>query len=121
MLFTWDTTNLCIVFRGWRIDGTISLILSLLAIVLLTAGYEAIRDMSRRYEAYAQVGAVEGRRGGDVRGEFSDFFAFFPLSSMGWDEEMGYGGCRPGLGCVCLLGVVFVPVTLLSFFVDFFG
>jgi len=68
MLFTWDTTNLCIVFRGWRIDGTISLIVSLIAIILLTAGYEAVREMSRRYEAYAQ-GAAEGRRGGDIRGE----------------------------------------------------
>lgn len=68
MLFTWDTTNLCIIFRGWRIDGTLSLILSLLAIVLLTAGYEAVREMSRRYEAYTQ-GVVEGRRSGDVRGE----------------------------------------------------
>ncbi|KAH9873529.1 hypothetical protein IAQ61_004153 [Plenodomus lingam] len=66
MLFTWDTTNLCIIFRGWRIDGTLSLILSLLAIVLLTAGYEAVREMSRRYEAYTQ-GVVEGRRSGDVR------------------------------------------------------
>ncbi|KAH9879307.1 hypothetical protein J1614_002746 [Plenodomus biglobosus] len=67
MLFTWDTTNLCVVFRGWRIDGTVSLIFSLFAIVLLTAGYEAIREMSRRYEAYVER-AVEGRRGGDIRG-----------------------------------------------------
>lgn len=65
MLFTWDTTDLCIVFRGWRISGTGSLIVSLLAIVLLTAGYEAVREASRRYEAYA--GRVGERRGG---GEF---------------------------------------------------
>lgn len=63
MLFTWDTTNLCIVFRGWRITGTLSLIVSLLAIILLTAGYEAVREASRRYEAHAaRVG--EGRRDG---------------------------------------------------------
>jgi hypothetical protein len=71
MLFTWDTTDLCIVFRGWRITGTGSLIVSLLAIVLLTAGYEAIREASRRYEAYA--GKVGERRTGDiVRGEFGN-------------------------------------------------
>ncbi|KAF1840449.1 Ctr copper transporter [Cucurbitaria berberidis CBS 394.84] len=50
MLFTWDTTDLCIVFRGWHISGAGSLVFSLLAIVLLTAGYEAVREISRRYE-----------------------------------------------------------------------
>jgi copper transporter 1 len=69
MLFTWDTTDLCIVFRGWRITGTGSLIVSLLAIVLLTAGYEAIREASRRYEAYAAK-AGERRGGDNLRGEF---------------------------------------------------
>ncbi|KAF2869329.1 Ctr copper transporter family-domain-containing protein [Massariosphaeria phaeospora] len=64
MLFTWDTTNLCIVFRGWRISGTGSLIFSLFAIVLLTAGYEAVREISRRYDLYANK-LGEGRRSGD--------------------------------------------------------
>lgn len=50
MIFTWDTTNLCIIFRQWRITGTMSLILSLLGVVALTAGYEFVREMSRRYE-----------------------------------------------------------------------
>ncbi|EXJ90630.1 hypothetical protein A1O1_03733 [Capronia coronata CBS 617.96] len=50
MLFTWSSKNLCIVFRQWRVTGTFSLILSLIAIVLLTAGYEGIRELSRRYE-----------------------------------------------------------------------
>lgn len=50
MLFTWDTTNLCIVFPSWRVTGTFSLIWSLIAVVALTAGYEAIREVSRRYE-----------------------------------------------------------------------
>ena len=62
MLFTWDTTDLCIVFPSWHISGTGSLIFSLLAVVLLTAGYEAIREMSRRYESYAK-GLLEGPRG----------------------------------------------------------
>ncbi len=50
MLFTWDTTNLCIVFRSWRVTGLATLILSLIAVVALTAGYEAVREASRRYE-----------------------------------------------------------------------
>ena len=50
MLFTWDTTNLCIVFPSWRVTATFSLIWSLIAVVALTAGYEAIREVSRRYE-----------------------------------------------------------------------
>ena len=51
MLFTWDTTDLCIVFRSWRITGLWSLIWSLAAVAALTAGYEAVREASRRYEA----------------------------------------------------------------------
>jgi len=50
MLFTWSTKNLCIVFRQWHVTGTRSLLLSLIAIVLLAAGYEAVREITRRYE-----------------------------------------------------------------------
>lgn len=51
MLFTFSTHNLCIVFASWRITSTLSLLISLLGIILLTAGYELVRDASRRYEA----------------------------------------------------------------------
>ncbi|KAH0351933.1 Ctr copper transporter, partial [Aureobasidium melanogenum] len=54
MLFTWDTNNLCIVFKSWRITSTMSLIWSLVGVMLLTAGYELVREMSRRYEAKVQ-------------------------------------------------------------------
>jgi len=50
MLFTWSTENLCIVFSSWRITGLFSLIASLLAVIVLTAGYEAVREASRKYE-----------------------------------------------------------------------
>ena len=50
MLFTWDTTDLCIIFRQWHIHSTLSLLLSLLAVAALTAGYELVRELSRRYE-----------------------------------------------------------------------
>ncbi|CAA9957615.1 hypothetical protein P3342_001458 [Pyrenophora teres f. teres] len=62
MLFTWDTTDLCIVFPSWHVSGTGSLIFWLVAIVLMTAGYEAVREMSRRYESYAKQ-TTEGSRG----------------------------------------------------------
>ena len=50
MLFTWSTKNLCIIFPGWHVRGTASLLVSLLAVIILTAGYEAVREASRRYE-----------------------------------------------------------------------
>ncbi|RDW67761.1 CTR2 long splice variant [Coleophoma cylindrospora] len=52
MLFTWDTTNLCLVFRWWHIRSNTGLVLSLLAVVALTAGYEAVRSASRKYETW---------------------------------------------------------------------
>ncbi|KAI8624697.1 Ctr copper transporter family-domain-containing protein [Xylariaceae sp. FL1651] len=52
MLFTWDTTNLCIVFRQWHIKGPTSLVFSLLAIVAICAGYEALREVTRKYEVW---------------------------------------------------------------------
>ncbi|KAG5920873.1 hypothetical protein E4U53_003860 [Claviceps sorghi] len=50
MLFTWDTKNLCIVFRQWHVRSTPGLLASLLAVVVLAMGYEALRALSRRYE-----------------------------------------------------------------------
>ena len=50
MIFTWDTTNLCIVFDWWHIKTTPGLILSLIIVIALGVGYEALRELSRRYE-----------------------------------------------------------------------
>ncbi|KAL4918841.1 Ctr copper transporter [Aspergillus aurantiobrunneus] len=50
MLFTWSTENLCIVFSRWRVSGPLSLLGSLVVIVLLAAGYEGIRQITRQYE-----------------------------------------------------------------------
>ncbi|KAL2867119.1 low-affinity Cu transporter [Aspergillus lucknowensis] len=50
MLFTWSTKNLCIVFSGWRVTGPLSLLGSLIVIVILAAGYEGTRQVTRRYE-----------------------------------------------------------------------
>ena len=51
MLFTWDPTNLCIIFEWWHVTSVLSLLISLAAVAVLTAGYEAVREASRRYEA----------------------------------------------------------------------
>ncbi|OAA78179.1 Ctr copper transporter family protein [Akanthomyces lecanii RCEF 1005] len=50
MLFTWDTTNLCIVFKQWHIRSTPGLIVSLIAVVLIAMGYEGLRATCRMYE-----------------------------------------------------------------------
>ncbi|EEP82824.1 predicted protein [Uncinocarpus reesii 1704] len=60
MLFTWSTKNLCLVFRQWRITGPVSLLFSLVAVILLTAGYEAVRELTRRYEGACARGAKAG-------------------------------------------------------------
>jgi copper transporter 1 len=59
MLFTWDTTNLCIIFKWWHVRSTLGLVASLLAVVALGVGFEAMRAVSRRYEL-----AVERRVAG---------------------------------------------------------
>jgi len=54
MLFTWNTENLCIIFRWWHIQTTPGLIFSLLSVVALAAAYEALRSASRRYENWVE-------------------------------------------------------------------
>lgn len=54
MLFTWDTKDLCIIFKWWHIEGIFSLLVSLAAVAILTAGYELVREFSRRYELKTQ-------------------------------------------------------------------
>ncbi|KAJ3484419.1 hypothetical protein NLG97_g7053 [Lecanicillium saksenae] len=58
MLFTWDTTNLCIVFKQWHIRTTPGLIISLIAVVLIAMGYEGLRATSRLYEQSVQARIV---------------------------------------------------------------
>jgi copper transporter 1 len=76
MLFTWDTNNLCIVFPSWRVTGTLSLLVSLLAVVALTAGYEAIRDASRRYEQQLVLRLANKPRKSLIVGEFPQTYLY---------------------------------------------
>lgn len=50
MIFTWSSKDLCIIFHQWRVTGPLSLLLSLILIVVLTAGYEGVRQVTRKYE-----------------------------------------------------------------------
>ncbi|KAI9695974.1 MAG: hypothetical protein M1820_008315 [Bogoriella megaspora] len=54
MVFTWDPTDLCIIFKSWHIRSTLGFILSLFAVAALTAGYELVRELSRRYESFSK-------------------------------------------------------------------
>lgn len=81
MLFTWDTTDLCIVFRSWHVGSTWSLIVSLLGVVVLCAGYELVRELSRRYEASVAARQSGVRVGGSgVPGTLLSLFARLPFS-----------------------------------------
>lgn len=60
MIFNWDIDNLCIVFKWWHIRTTAGLIISLLAIVALGAGYEYFRYISRKYESQSELRVTTG-------------------------------------------------------------
>ncbi|KAH1544768.1 hypothetical protein KXX57_005279 [Aspergillus fumigatus] len=73
MLFTWSTKDLCIVFSQWHITGPFSLLMSLIVIVLLTAGYEGVRQATRKYEAaQAQRLNVFSTTTATIGNEFAD-------------------------------------------------
>lgn len=80
MLFTWSTKNLCIIFPQWRVTGPFSLFVSLVVIVLLTAGYEGVRRITRRYEA----GHVQRLSGVGVSTSKSSIFLNPGLYLNGW-------------------------------------
>ncbi|OJD13938.1 hypothetical protein AJ78_05675 [Emergomyces pasteurianus Ep9510] len=60
MHFTFSSHNLCIIFKQWRITGLFSLLFSLIAIALLTAGYEGVRALARRFEAKQSLALKDG-------------------------------------------------------------
>lgn len=55
MTFHWNAENLCIIFSRWRITSTVTLLLSLLAVAALTAGYEYVRAAATAYDAHCQA------------------------------------------------------------------
>lgn len=86
MLFTWNTKNLCIVFESWHIRSTAGLIFSLLAVILIGMGYEALRAGTRRYEI------VMRRRVDLIPSEFSLRTA--RLVFIPWQRHFLLGGVK---------------------------
>ncbi|KAJ9669171.1 copper transpport protein [Coniosporium apollinis] len=68
MIFTWSTQDLCIIFDWWHIHSSFTLFMSLLGVVILTAGYELVRELARRYEAGAsqKIQSLPGRTRGEA-------------------------------------------------------
>ncbi|KAK9359300.1 Ctr copper transporter [Lipomyces starkeyi] len=46
MVFTWDPTDVCVIFQWWHIRGPRTFIASLVGIVLLGVGYEYLRTLT---------------------------------------------------------------------------
>jgi len=90
MLFTWDTENLCIVFRSWHITSNLSLIVSLVAVVALAAGYELLREGIRRYEA-----SVNKRAEAVPRMSLVLLFLSSPYFSASYSRLCPLYTCRP--------------------------
>jgi solute carrier family 31 (copper transporter), member 1 len=57
MLFTWDTTDLCVVFRSWHVRGPWSLLFTLIGVVFLGMSYELLRLAARKYDE-SLVGSI---------------------------------------------------------------
>ena len=57
MLFTWDTKDLCVVFRWWHVRGPWSLLFTLLGVVALGMSYEFLRHLARKYDE-CTLGAI---------------------------------------------------------------
>lgn len=49
MLFTWDYENVCVVFKWWHIYNAFDLVLSVIAIAVLAAGYEFLKYRYKQF------------------------------------------------------------------------
>ncbi|KAK9376263.1 Ctr copper transporter family-domain-containing protein [Lipomyces chichibuensis] len=54
MLFTWDSEDLCIVFDWWHIRSRIGFFVSLLAVLVLSLGYEYFRAINAAVDLDAE-------------------------------------------------------------------
>lgn len=72
MLFTWDYENVCVVFKWWHIYNAFDLVLSVIAIAVLAAGYEFLKY---RYKQFVRKN--RGFKGTYSAVRFSGFFFFF--------------------------------------------
>lgn len=65
MLFTWDYTNTCVVFKWWHIRSIYSFLISFLAVIVLALGYEFLRYRTslwdNRQKAILEASAINTR------------------------------------------------------------
>ncbi|KAK9325774.1 Ctr copper transporter family-domain-containing protein [Lipomyces orientalis] len=55
MLFTWDSKDLCIVFDWWHIRSGFGFLVSLLAVLFLSLGYEYVRAINGAVDSDAET------------------------------------------------------------------
>lgn len=58
MLFTWDWKNTCVVFKWWHIRTFQDFVLTFIAIVVLTAGYEWLRTFVATWDARSRTNII---------------------------------------------------------------
>ncbi|KAH9823328.1 Ctr copper transporter family-domain-containing protein [Melampsora americana] len=55
MIFNWDATGTCIVFKRFYVSGTSSLIIYMILLFLLSIGYEYMRLAASRYDSMTRI------------------------------------------------------------------
>ncbi|KAG0147094.1 hypothetical protein CROQUDRAFT_656577 [Cronartium quercuum f. sp. fusiforme G11] len=55
MIFNWDPTGTCIVFRQFYVSGTASLVMYMLLLFLLALGYEYMRLATTRFDSMTRI------------------------------------------------------------------
>ncbi|KAG5365431.1 Copper transport protein [Yarrowia sp. C11] len=51
MIFNWDTKGMCVVFPWWHVKTHVGMVLTVVAVVFISAGYEYVRKLSRDIDA----------------------------------------------------------------------
>lgn len=51
MIFNWDTKGMCVVFPWWHVKTHLGMVLTVIAVVAISAGYEYVRKLSRDIDA----------------------------------------------------------------------
>lgn len=47
MIFNWDTKGMCVVFPWWHVKTHVGMVITVVAVVIMSAGYEYVRKISR--------------------------------------------------------------------------
>lgn len=77
MLFTWDWKNTCVVYKWWHVKTFQGFIGTLIAIALLTVGYELLKSWIAKWKARTTgvLPAATGRARSSLRTKHSILYA----------------------------------------------